>query len=471
MTAIPQSCIVETPATLAEAIVSAVKMDEACWMDPCVGLGAFTDAIVALSVNPKIHAIDIRPIPNKTSGAQYVVADYMEAIPVACKPNIIVANPPYVPISRLATDLANRALSIEYEGLRVGGMSSYWLPFLLQSLNTLQKGGNLGFVLPASFEYADYAKELRERIPKLFKHFEIHRSRKPLFPAVSDGCVVVLGFGFRDRHVSSVRFEHSSLQTLVQQLRSAKHTLARRVVNERSFQGRTIREVAEIGIGAVTGDSSFFLLSQTTRKALKIAEADCVPAVTRSAQVRSAVLSGVTKATLRDDDRCLIFLPRCEKLRSVGANRYIRAGERGLCALENFKVKHRDPWHTCDLPMNPHGVITGMFSRFPSVALLESGITLSNTLYWFRLKGPSYWEDRMKFALSFFCTEAAEAVQRNLKRYPDGLLKLEPGQILALPYCALKPDHLPEELLVQVRQLVRAGEYAAASRIVDSLRA
>ncbi len=74
--------------------------------------------------------------------------------------------------------------------------SNYWYAFVCASLTLLKPGGDLCFILPAAWDYANYAASLRDSIPHYFAHFEIHRSRQPMFKLVQEGCVVIVGRGF-----------------------------------------------------------------------------------------------------------------------------------------------------------------------------------------------------------------------------------------------------------------------------------
>ena len=289
----PPSCIVETPPSLAQALVQAIRLPNARWLDPCVGDGVFPKAIVQKCTDSTILAIDCRESEHATSVCEFLKADFLSIDRERAEADIIVANPPFVPVGRLSDDLRTMALRAKHLDLRVAGSSSYWLPFLLHSLALLSEGGNIGFILPASYEYADYAKDARVQIPKLFRRFVVHRSLTPLFPSVSDGCIVVLGFGFTKRHVSEQRYEHQDLASLLKALKVKPTTID--VSNNDSTHTSRLGSVMKIGIGAVTGDSKYFLMSDATRKDWKIDESDCLPVLTRSAHVRKNLLEVVSK--------------------------------------------------------------------------------------------------------------------------------------------------------------------------------
>jgi hypothetical protein len=85
----------------------------------------------------------------------------------------IVANPPYVAICKLHPQLQKPLLSYGPGTDRSFALSSnYWCAFLSASLRVLEQNGNLAFVLPAAWEYALYAADVRQAIYRDFQSVE-----------------------------------------------------------------------------------------------------------------------------------------------------------------------------------------------------------------------------------------------------------------------------------------------------------
>jgi hypothetical protein len=63
----------------------------------------------------------------------------------------------------------------------------HWMAFLTASLNLVRPGGCLGFVLPASWDFADYAASIRDEVFKSFERVEVYRCKRPLFDSVQEG--------------------------------------------------------------------------------------------------------------------------------------------------------------------------------------------------------------------------------------------------------------------------------------------
>ncbi len=98
----------------------------------------------------------------------------------------VVANPPYLAIRELTGVLLENALKtvVPTDGNCVPHRANCWYAFLCASISLLKENGSLAFVLPAAWDYADYAESLRTGIPRLFASVKCYRSVHPLFSGV-----------------------------------------------------------------------------------------------------------------------------------------------------------------------------------------------------------------------------------------------------------------------------------------------
>src|ERR1019366_6502361 len=77
---------------------------------------------------------------------------------------------------------------------------------------------SLAFVLPAAWDYALYAGQLREKVLTSFKSVEVHRSQEPLFPDVREGRVVLVAKGYLQVPEHAGRIDHSTAASLMSAL-------------------------------------------------------------------------------------------------------------------------------------------------------------------------------------------------------------------------------------------------------------
>ena len=320
-------CKVYTPAPLAAAIVEALGHgSDLRWLDPCVGEGAFVAALAAAKVErAQITALDL----DTNVGAEDTNARTIRGVDFlgwASKTgqrfHRIIANPPYVSVGRLPSPLLETALRVrEAAGVRVTPGSNCWLAFLVASLPLLRKHGHLTFVLPSSWDYADYALSLRETLPTLFRRFEIHRCRKPMFPGVQEGTVVILGFGFQEDHKTTVRFDHHSFKGLCESLpkRKTPNVLCADVpLPNSSLDLRTpikLGDLVKIRLGAVTGDARFFVLTEAQRKAHRLPTSSVVKVLSKARHLVGSVMSQESWSDLlMHGERLWLFSPSAKNV-------------------------------------------------------------------------------------------------------------------------------------------------------------
>jgi methylase of polypeptide subunit release factors len=121
----------------------------------------------------------------------------------------IVGNPPYIPLTRVQSSIRRIAIqNLALDGNR-SGTANTWAAFLSCSLNLLSEGGSMAFVLPSSWDYADYAEGIRKQIYRSFGSVEVYRSLRPLFSEVKEGSVVLVcrEFGGPTRDVTRREYE------------------------------------------------------------------------------------------------------------------------------------------------------------------------------------------------------------------------------------------------------------------------
>lgn len=199
----PPECKVYTPPNLADAMVGSIDpRDHDFWLDPCIGPGAFVAQLRKRGISKEqIVGIDIDPAAGREDKAATTLRgiDFFEwCSSTKRRFTKIIANPPYVAISKLHPDL-QKSLR-DFGGTKNNAFalsSNYWCAFLSASMHVLENDGNLSFVLPAAWEYALYATEVRQAVLDRFRYVSVHRCLEPLFPPVREGRVVLVAKGYR----------------------------------------------------------------------------------------------------------------------------------------------------------------------------------------------------------------------------------------------------------------------------------
>ena len=210
-------------------MVGAMQPDQkVTWLEPSVGHGVFLLALADAGVRREnVVAIDLDPEPSHADALAITdrSQDFLSWSQSTQKRfDRIVGNPPYVPLSQVDPELQRVSTTIQIPGEErtVALNSNTWSAFLCSSLHLLREGGSIAFVLPASWDYADYAAPLREHIPRLFREFFVFRSHRPLFDEVQEGTIVIVGRGYRHEHAYCRRSECRDKDGLVRSINSIR---------------------------------------------------------------------------------------------------------------------------------------------------------------------------------------------------------------------------------------------------------
>jgi hypothetical protein len=148
--------------------------------------------------------------------------------------------------------------------------SNYWCAFLSACLRVLADHGCLAFELPAVWDYALYASDVRHAIHQQFQSVEVHRSCEPLFPEVREGCVVLVAKGCRNDPTISVRINQSNAHALITALLQSDGEPTNHHAPDRTgdLALTSFSDLYAVKIGCVTGDAKYFLLRESDRGSL-----------------------------------------------------------------------------------------------------------------------------------------------------------------------------------------------------------
>jgi len=475
----------ETPASLAVAIARRLARSErARWLDPCVGSGSLVRGMFECDPLARVTAVDLlkadppRAVNNCVKyrwGTDFIrwAQRSLESF------DRIIANPPYVPISRLAPSLRAAALEITGPcGLSVRGTANYWYAFVLACLRVLETGGSIGLILPAAWEYADFASEARHVLPKCFGRFEVHRSVKPLFDDVQDGCIVLIGEGYLQPHRSVAERRYRSLAELNSGLLSPASGSSSAV---RPGTGRCawnhehphvkLSEVAAIRIGAVTGDVSFFVLTESRRVALGLPEESVRPVLSKASHLTASEIDRNAWESLRRADRRVWLFDPPDAL--VHSNARVRGymeltADHGGCNKSAGKISARAPWYRVHCRDDFDGFLSGMTTASPWIAFNRlPRLTITNTLYGIRFHGNPSDEVKAAWALSLLTSGAQSELANKRRSYPQGLPKLEPSDLSSISL--IRPKRTDGAIDVYHRSVEEAlaGNLANASQLAD----
>jgi adenine-specific DNA-methyltransferase len=442
--AVPLACKVYTPSALASAIVRALgDAPTAQWLEPSVGRGAFVEALALRGVSrSRIRAIDIDRMqqPADRSACTLRGRDFFAwARRTDERFDRIVGNPPFVAFDALTPFLrrsASRAPVPSFARITAGG--NYWHAFLCVSLALLKPGGSIGFVLPAAWEYADYGRELRSGVRRHFSSLEVHRCQQPLFDSAKDGSVVVIARGYAaaaaPKHV--MHGVHRTRESLIHALNQQRPTNTDvRLIScaARGVEGRRVGDLLRIGIGAVTGDATYFLLTEERRNELQLPRTSVRPVLTKAKQLTASIMNKATwEKLLEGGQRIWLFRPSELNKEHPAVKKYLRLSrQNGGCDRSAFKVRMRAPWYRAHIPCRCDAFLSGMSQSGPWLCLNQmKGLIATNTLYIVSFREQMSLRERCALALTLQTSSVSDQLVDRRRVYPQGLIKFEPRDLL-----------------------------------------
>jgi len=391
-------------------------------------------------------------------------------------------NPPFIRYQTFKGTVRERALSLcRSLGAEFSGLSSSWAPFLVATASLLKPGGRMAFVVPAEIGHAPYAAPLLDYLIDHFDMVQLVAVRSKLFPTLSEDCWLLYADGFGGQ---TAELHFTALETFKPTARPPRQAVAVSVQEWRSLwrcrlrpfllpsaardlyrlaaahpQSRRFGDIANIGIGYVSGANDFFHLRPSEAERWNIPEALLHPAVRngRSLPTRQLTAATIMQWRRADDPIMLLRLPKVGKM-PASVKRYLDTDE-GREAREAYKCRVRDPWYSVPDVQIPDFFLSYMSGLTASLVRNVAGATCTNSVHSVRVRDKA----AISRVVKSWETDLVR-LSRELEGHPlgGGMLKLEPreaSQIL-LPAPALLPELLGPILGEAVSVMRRWRHYA-----------
>jgi hypothetical protein len=225
-----------------------------------------------------------------------------------------------------------------------------------------------------------------------------------------------------------------------------------------------------VKIGCVTGDAKYFLLRESERIQLELPKESVAPVLSKARHLTSAYMTAEEwDRLLAADERVWLFNPKDDVLKTKAVQAYLRHG-RKACDLEGYKIRNRDPWYRIpDIQYGATGFLSGMTKLGPWICFRSKyHLVATNTLYVLTAKMKLSPDERAAWALSLLSSSPRRQFQAIVRRYPDGLAKLEPHDLnsLRLP-SPIRTKRASVEYARAIAHLV-AGEVTEAFAIANA---
>jgi hypothetical protein len=426
----------------------------------------------------------------------FVIEDFLKVVSAEMSGSpfdAICSNPPFVRfnlVSRRKLDCAYRLNDDLSPSLPRN--SSYWAYFLLHSLSFLAEGGRIAAILPMSFLYAKYARNLREHLCRSFEKVRLALLNGHAFEGSEERVLILLAEGFLSQNKYfdfRVLSSLASLREFCSAAKSMDTPKTRNVEPKGSMQdrvisgdtGRILRELgqnenvtllgdwAEIRIGVVTGANDFFVLEESARRNFGIPATLFKPVVSHAEQIKGLIYTRRDHRTLKSLNRPVLLLKIGEQSRiAPSLRRYIRMGrEKGVA--ERTKCRQRNPWYVLKRITRPPAFMHYMSSLLPHIVLNDSDATSTNTIHHLRWKRPMSNGLEKSVGVAAVSTLTQLSVELSGRSYGGGVLKLEPSECRAVLLAVPPPSRGISRSFRDIDLYLREGDRLEAMALADQI--
>ncbi|WP_081907258.1 MULTISPECIES: Eco57I restriction-modification methylase domain-containing protein [Luteibacter] len=399
-----------TPPDVAEVLLKwAVRHEADRLLDPSCGDGRFISGhrnSVGIEQDALAAHIAIQAAPS----ALVHEGDFFAwATNTAERFECAAGNPPFIRYQTFKGDVREAALQMcRRVGAHFSGLASSWAPFLVATASLLKPTGRMAFVVPAEIGHAPYAVPLVEFLVNSFSVVQVIAVKKKLFPNISEDCWLLYADGYGGR-TDEIRF--SAIESLPRRAALPKQFTRIPVIDwKATWKGRLrpfllaneardlysrIRaddasfrfgDVAQIGIGYVSGANDFFHLRPSQAKSLRIPSKFLHATVRNGRALPSQRLTPAVVKKWHDLDEqvLLLRLPRAGKV-PASIERYLDS-EAAHAAKEGYKCRTRDPWFSVPDVQIPDFFLSYMSGAEASLVRNEADCTCTNSVHSVRLR-------------------------------------------------------------------------------------
>jgi HD superfamily phosphohydrolase/adenine-specific DNA methylase len=388
----------------------------------------------ATCANPRVHNADFFELYGK-DGA------FLERF------DVVIGNPPYIRANRQSLESVTLAQKLAGDaGVTLSKLANSWAAYVVCAAQLLTPGGRLAMVLPVELLSTDYARPVREFLERRFKSLCFVLFEKAVFATIQQDVLLLLASddeprGFKrvevhdPKDLTTAGISEATAMPYANEWLSGKwtHLLSSTaivsILGALRESGRVceLNDVANIRLGQVTGNNSFFLLDRRTIDTYRIHSKWLVPMVGKAAAIEGAVFTKTDH--LRQESagiKCFaLAIPSSASIaREPGLQAYLDQGRRNGCD-NRLKCRSRWPWYSVPMQPPPDAFLTYMSGDRVRLVLNHAKANSTNTIHNVVFRGQPTGLSRKAIVSSFYSSLTALSAELFGRVYGGGVLKLE----------------------------------------------
>jgi predicted RNA methylase len=506
-----------TDAQIADFLVGwALRSPTDTVMDPSFGGGVFLRSacirlaqlgghaagqVFGVEIDPKVHArVSTEMAQEFTARDRHLVqADFFDIEAGQFGPvDAVVGNPPFIRYQRFSGDARRKALACASRaGVPLSSLSSSWAPFLVHGTEMLKPGGRLAMVLPVEIGYAGYALPVLAHLAKSFAKATFLTFRRKLFPQLSEDTLLLLAEG---KGLGPAEFMWRDLagpEKLAELLGQGAFALpgTRRLDTAALAEGRErltecfvprkaielyrrltslgivrrLDQLADVGIGYVTGANDFFHLGPDAAKEWRIPIEYLRPAVRRGRAFNGLRFTSLDwRRASKTGEAGYLLSIESEQGLPEAVLKYLAYGEK--CGVPSaYKCRSRSPWFKVPHVYLPDAFLSYMSGNMPGLVANDADAVAPNTLHIVRLfPDAKMTSDALAALWQTSLTRLSAEIEGHAMG--GGMLKLEPTEAQSVLLAAPRQRNGKlRQLAAELDALVRMGKDEAAQARADQV--
>jgi adenine-specific DNA-methyltransferase len=444
-------------------------------------------------VGVEIHGPSAAAARSLLSTSQVATAEILECdffdVEVNDDFDVVLGNPPFVRYQNFTGDARQKGMRAALAaGVNLNGLASSWAAFLVHACRFLKPDGRLGMVLPAELLSVHYAAPVRRYLLERFARLQIVVFERLLFEDALEDVVLLMAEGTGGcKKIDVIQARDAddlggkATPVAAKNLKDDRWTAT--LVNPGAWEAfntvveselcERLNDWGTTYLGAVTGENSFFCLSDAEANQAGLSESDLIRiSPPGSRHLRTLEFGERSWKQLRAEGRrCWMFYPARTRP-SRAASAYFESAEfRGI--QNNYKCRVRTPWWRVPLVAKPDLFLTYMDSERPRLVTNSADAYHLNSLYGVTLRRGRKKLGRDLLPLASLNTMSLLGAEVYGRSYGGGLLKLEPREADRIPVPSLtllqeRREHLMA-LRPQIAYALEHGHVAHAVTIVDQV--